>query len=370
MSILIAIVVTTSACSSSTTKGSTNRTPTTEAGGDYCRGTSFGSQVVVYSSKGLEYWYSDVLTSFQANCGVHVVFQSGPSRDIAARLVQEKATPYADIIIAEAPDMAMVDADHLLEADGAPGSAAVPDNRCAPGRHWCEVLENFVSFVYNPKLVTDPPRTWQDLLAPRFAGQLLMSRPDQTADGRSLLVLLDEILGRQGALRYLARLERSVKSHWVTTDTMSRLVATGHALVANGNLSEDMNDIVQYQNVAIWFPAHDSVPTTIAVPYGAALVRGGRNRANAGALLRFMWSKNGQAAVADASALPARPDVVPNDCRSRDLRRRLEGVRILRPDWDQVAREQPALDQAWLRIKRAPDGRPPPPVSLPPLKPC
>ena len=65
-------------------------------------------------------------------------------------------------------------------------------------------------------------------------------------------------------------------------------------------------------------------------------MRGGRNRVNADALLRFMWSKDGQRGVADASAMPARPDVVPNDCRSRDLRTRLSGVRILRPDWTQV----------------------------------
>ena len=45
-----------------------------------------------------------------------------------------------------------------------------------------------------------------------------------------------------------------MKSHWVTTDTMSRLVATGTGLVANGDLSEDLNDLVQYQNLTILFP--------------------------------------------------------------------------------------------------------------------
>jgi 2-aminoethylphosphonate transport system substrate-binding protein len=369
MALLLAVMLLGTSCSAGPEKAARGGR-TTQNSDDYCDGTSFGSQVVVYSSKGLEYWYSDVLTNFQSNCGVHVFFQSGTSREMATRLAAEKAAPLADIIIAEAPDMTTADGNDLLEADGAPGSAAVPDDRCGAGRHWCDVLENFLSFAYNPKLVAKPPRTLQDLLSPRFAGRILLSRPDQAADGRSFLVLLVQLLGRDGALRYMSQLERSVKSHWVTTDTMSRLVASGFALVANGDLSEQLNDIVQYRNIAIWFPAQGSTPTTMAVPYGAALVRGGHNRVNAIALLKYMWSKDGQAAVADASAAPARPDVVPDDCRSRDLRKRLSGVRILHPDWTQVARDEPVIEKEWLRIKRAPDGVPPPPASLPPLQPC
>jgi len=166
------VVTTCSADRQRTVQGSTT---TTEASGDYCRGTSYGSQVVVYSARGLEYWYAAVLTNFQTNCGVQVFVQSGSSREMAARLRREKAAPYADIIVAEAMDMTTADANDLLEPDGAPGSAGVPDGRCGPRRHWCDVLENLVSFVYNPKLVANPPRTWQDLLAPRFAGQLLLS---------------------------------------------------------------------------------------------------------------------------------------------------------------------------------------------------
>jgi 2-aminoethylphosphonate transport system substrate-binding protein len=370
VAMLLASMLVVTTCSADPQETAHGSTTTAEASDDYCRGTSYGSQVVVYSAKGLEYWYAAVLTNFQTNCGVQVFVQSGSSREMAARLFGEKAAPYADVIIAEAIDMTTADANDLLESDGAPGSTGVPDDRCGPRRHWCDVLENFVSFVHNPKLVANPPRTWQDLLSPRFAGQLLLSRVDQTADGRSLLVLLDQVLGRDAALRYMTQLERSVKSHWVMTDTMSRLVASGYALVANGNLSEDMNDIAQYHNIAIWFPSQGSTRTTVAMPYGAALVRGGRNRVNAVALLKYMWSKDGQAAVADAWAMPARTDVVADDCRSRELRTRLAGVRILRPDWEEVVRDVRVLEDAWLRIKRAPDGVPPRPLSLPPLKPC
>jgi 2-aminoethylphosphonate transport system substrate-binding protein len=362
----------TAACGggSSARGGGTTTSGGDTAASDLCAGTSPHTQVVVYSTTGLLYWYNDVLTNFQLDCAVAVVFQTATGAQTEQRLAAEKAKPYADIVIAEAPHMAEADAAHLLEPDGAPGSTGVPDDRCGPHRHWCDVAENYLSWVYNPALYGNPPRTWQDLLAPRFAGHVVLSDLERAEDGRSLLVLLDHVFGRAGALRYLADLEGSVKSHWVTTDSMSRVVASGSALAANGNLREDLNDILQYHNVAIWFPALGSTPTTMAVPYGAALVRGGRNRANAIALLKYMWSKAAQAGLANVYASPARTDVVPDDCRSQDIRRRLAGVRILRPDWNEAARDEKSLAAAWLPIRRAPQGKPLAPAALPPLAPC
>jgi 2-aminoethylphosphonate transport system substrate-binding protein len=355
--------------------GSTTTTPNpstaaTGATTDFCAGTTRGSQVVLYSTTGLDYWYGDVLTAFETSCGVQVVYQSDTSPQIVQDLEDESGAPDADIVVADAPDLTRADGDHLLETGGTPGSDAVPADRCGPHRDWCDVAENYASLVYNPKLVSDPPKTLADLLAPRFAGQLLLSDLALAEDGRTFIDLLDVTLGRAEALHYLAALEPSVRTHWVSTDTMSRLVASGKALVANGDLREQLNDIVQYKVLAIWFPAIGATPTTIEMPYGAALVHGGRNRANAVALLRFMWSKAGQAAVADAPGVPARPDVVPSDCRSRDLRTRLAGVRVIRPDWQKVAADERALEAAWSHLKRALYGVPPPAVGIPPLQPC
>jgi 2-aminoethylphosphonate transport system substrate-binding protein len=326
--------------------------------------------VVLYSATGLDYWYDSVLTAFEANCHVRVVYQSATSIQTAQELENEQSSPYADVVVAAAPDLAKADAAGLLVAGGTPGSSGVPASRCGAGRNWCDVVENFASLVYNPRLVHTPPRTFQDLLAPRFAGRLLLSDLNLADDGRALLDLLDVTLGRDAALQYVAALERSVRSHWISTDTMSRLVSSGESLVANGNLREHLNDIPQYSNLAVWFPQIGVGPTTIAVPYGAALVRGGHNRANAVALLAAMWSKAGQAAVAAAPGLPARSDVVPTDCRTQTIRRHLAGVRIIRPDWAAIARDHAALDAAWMHLKHAPYGRPPPPAPIPPLMRC
>jgi ABC-type Fe3+ transport system substrate-binding protein len=361
-------------CGSSAPSGRSSTT-TAAAGSssdsaDYCAGTTPGTQVVVYSTPDLVYWYGDVLTVFEQNCGVSVAFQSDTSMNIAQELEYDKARPIADIVVADAPDLTKVDGEGLLEPGGTPGSSGVPDDRCGPRRDWCDVIENFVSFVYNPTTVKDPPATLDDLLSPRFAGRLLLSDLSMADDGRSLVELLDVTLGPAATTRYLSRLEASVKSHWVTTDTMSRLVSGGQALVANGDLRENSNDLPQYSHLAIWFPVIGGQRTTIATPYGAALVRGGRHRANAIALLKLLWSKLGQSAASDAPGLPARPDVVATDCRATELRQRLDGVRIVRPDWARLGRAVPLLVAAWQRLHLAPPGTPPPAIPIPPLQSC
>jgi 2-aminoethylphosphonate transport system substrate-binding protein len=364
----LAITLATVSCSGGGSKQAAHAVAPNTVG--YCKGTTPGSQVVVYSTTGLDYWYSDILTAFQDDCHVNVVFQSDTSPNIEQQLEIDKARPYADVVIAEAPDLTKADQDDLLVPGGTPGSSGVPASRCAPHRDWCDVIENYISFVYNPTLVKDPPSTLDDLLAPRFAGHVLLSDLALADDGRALLDLLDLTVGRAATLRYITALEPLVKSHWIVTDTMSRLVSEGKALVANGNFRENLNDVPQYGNLVIWFPFVGVQRTTIAMPYGAALVRGGHHHANAVALLEFMWSKVGQAAVADAPGLPARTDVDPTDCRSQDMRKRLADVRIIRPDWVRVARDQQVLDAAWQRLKHAPYGVPPPATGIPPLEPC
>jgi 2-aminoethylphosphonate transport system substrate-binding protein len=325
-----------------------------------------GQQVVVYSAQGLEYWYNNVLTSFELDCGVSVFIQFGTS-DQMVRLMQfEKASPVADVVIAEPPYITVADDGGLLQPGGTPGSAAVPDDACGHGRDWCTLVNNYASWVYNPNSVPKRPRLWNDLLGSSFRAGVLESGPDQAIDGLALVVLLDQTMGRTATFSYLTMLERQVRAHYAITDTMSRVVASGGANVANGNLRENLNDIVQYGSLAVWFPSVDAVPTTIALPYGAGLIRGGRNPSVARALLTYLWSVTGQQTVGDAYAAPGRPDIVPQDARSKIVRSTLRGVDILHPDWETVAHDQQTLIAMWQRLRVAPDGTPPPAGAAPP----
>ncbi len=328
-----------------------------------CAGTRPHTQVVVYSTPGLEYWYSDVLTSFQSSCAVTISYASAPSPALLDRLRDERPAPLADVVIAQPPELTTAANDSLLDDGGLVEAAAVPAERCDDRHRWCTVAENYSSWVYDPLTVARPPLTWADLLDSRFAGHIVSSGPIVPA-GLANVVLLARQMGTAGAFEYLAHLEAATSGHYLLTDSMSRAVAAGSGpLVANGDLQEDLNDIDQYHSVAIWFPTLDATSrSALALPYGAARVRGGHNPDNARALLRLLWSVAGQSGVGAAYLAPARPDVVPTDTRSKRLRAALAGVTVVRPNWEQVARDQTSLIARWQALRTAPDG----PTASPP----
>jgi len=345
-------------------------TASTATSGDVCQGTHPGGQVVVYSVPGLEYWFADLLFNFEHNCGVTVFRATGSGAQIGQRLEAERPNPLADIVIAESPQMATLAGQGLLDGTNVPSAASVPNDRCDRQRRWCSIVEDYTSWVFNPELLSPPPQRppqkWDDLLDGRFHQNLLTSRPDQAVAGLGMLELLSLTLDKDGALAYMGQLERNVSAHYVNTDTMSRVVAGGGALAASGTLHEDLNDIDQYHNLSLWFPAADaSARTTLAIPFGASLVHGGPGRDNASALLSYMWSKEGQGYVGQVYGAPARPDVIPTDQRSARLRAALAGVRVLRIDWELAAQDQQSMVNRWIALRMAPDGTAPPSVTPP-----
>jgi 2-aminoethylphosphonate transport system substrate-binding protein len=338
--------------------------PTTAAASDYCTGTVAGGQVVLYSAPGLVFWYSDILNNFQLNCGVHVFFQSDTSAALLQRLQDESSGPLADVVVAQPPYITtMADTGLLANLTGLPQAASVPADRCDHLRRWCTVVDNFTSWVYNTALLSHPPTGYDDLAGSSFQGKIATARVDSTVDGIALATLMAHQLGTKPALDTLGRLEANTTAHYVSTDAMSHAVSASDAVVANGDLAEGLNDVSQYPNLEVWFPTVGGARQALAVPFAAGMVRGGHNRENANALLAYMWSVAGQRSVGAAYGVPARLDVRPTDSRSRAVAAALNGVQVVRLDWEQAVAQQPELSAAWLALRRAPDGVPLPPSS-------
>ena len=79
----------------------------------------------MYGAQGLDYWYSDVQSFFQTP--VESTSSSYRSQlEIPERLKAEKSAPLADIMLADAPDMAIAESDDLLDSAATPGSTRSP----------------------------------------------------------------------------------------------------------------------------------------------------------------------------------------------------------------------------------------------------
>lgn len=344
-------------CSASGGGGGTRGAPptVTDRPAADCFGSAPGEQVVVYSMIGLEYWYADVLTKFQTDCAVQVAYVGLSPTDLVARLADERQAPLADIVIAPAPQIEAAAEQGLLAPGPVAGVDKVATDRCGRSRAWCEIAEDYASWVFATASLAPPPTTYLDLLSPTFAGKLQYGPPDRNDGALAMITLLQAEMGDGAAFGYLTQLEANVGRHEVSTDAMSKSVAAGQALAAGGDLQEHLNDLIQYPGLTIWFPGH----ATLAIPIGAARAAPGpgANRSDlaaAQALLARLWSDPDQADLGAADLAPARPEVVPTDERSQLLRAKLQGITIERVAWDGVVHDLPTLLQRWNALRTAP----------------
>jgi len=160
-----------------------------------------------------------------------------------------------------------------------------------------------------------------------------------------VLVLLKELMGADGALDYLTRLQVNNVGPSSSTGKLQPKVSNGELLVANGDVQMNLGSIKNDgSKFTIFFPAMpDGSRTTVSLPYVAGVTAGSRRPDDAKKLLTFLLSEEVQTSVSsDALGIPVREDIARStadegaDMTPASL---LKGVRLWVPDWNTVLSE-------------------------------
>lgn len=209
-------------------------------------------------------------------------------------------------------------------------------NRDRDGRY-VAIVDNYLTFIAHPAAALKDAR-WDDLLDPRLRGKLQYSTPGQAGDGTAMLVLLQHLMGDQGAVDYLSRLQHNNVGPSSSTGKLQPKVSNGELWVANGDLQMNLASIREdHSNFSIFIPAaRDGKRSTISLPYVAAVTNGAPHAENARKLLTYLLSVPVQRTIPrEALGMPVRADVQP-EAGANTPAQVLEGVHIWHPDWDQV----------------------------------
>ncbi|MEC3974782.1 2-aminoethylphosphonate ABC transporter substrate-binding protein [Amycolatopsis sp. H20-H5] len=296
-----------------------------------------GQSVTVYTVDGLEDWYAQRFEEFKTQTGITVQAVTAGSGEVASRVEKEKSNTQADILVTLPPFIQRVASQGLLAPSTPVGLDKVPAaQRDAQGRYFA-IMNNYLSFIYNPKQATPAPKTWNDLLDGRFKGKIQYSTPGEAGDGTAVLLQLQHVLGDQGALDYLAKLEANNVGPSSSTGKLQPKVAKGEILAANGDVQMNLAEIDKSGGFDVFFPADaQGKRSTFALPYYAGLVTGAPHADNAKKLLDFLFSPEVQAKAVDAYGVPVRTDVTPSGPRADKVKAALAGVDIWQPDWNTV----------------------------------
>ncbi|WP_414944275.1 2-aminoethylphosphonate ABC transporter substrate-binding protein [Amycolatopsis sp. cmx-11-32] len=300
-----------------------------------CGGTAGGaSGDQTVTMDGLEDWYAQRVEEFKAKTGITVQAVTAGSGEVASRVEKEKANNQADILVTLPPFIQRAASQGLLVATAPSGLDQVPaGQKDGQGRYFA-IMNNYLSFIRNPQA---SPKTWDDLLAPALKGKLQYSTPGEAGDGTAVLLQLQHVLGEQGALEYLAKLEANNIGPSSSTGKLQPKVAKAEILVANGDVQMNLASIEKSGGFEIFFPADShGKRSTFALPYYAGLVNNAPHAENAKKFLDFLLSPEVQSKAVDAFGAPSRADVTPSGPRADKVKAALDGVDIWQPDWNAV----------------------------------
>ncbi|MFF7181688.1 2-aminoethylphosphonate ABC transporter substrate-binding protein [Streptomyces sp. NPDC008121] len=323
-----------------------------------CGGTSTASTekvVTVYSADGLkgekgDGWYDKVFADFEKQTGIKVEYVEGGSGEMVQRAVREKNNTQADIIVTLPPFIQQADSKGLLQTYVPEGAEWVGGGDKAEDGKWTSVVNNYFGFIYNKEQLEQAPKTWEELLDPKFENKLQYSTPGVAGDGTAVVIkAMHDFDGQEPAMEYLKKLQANNVGPSSSTSKLAPKVDKGEILVANGDVQMNFAQSKSMPNLGIWFPAKaGEKPTTFALPYAAGLVNKAPHSENAKKLLDFMLAEKAQRQVSEiGGGFPARKDVKATDANAIALAGLLKGVEIFEPDWADIDENLKTYIEAW-----------------------
>lgn len=310
-----------------------------------CGGTATGSntaasgaeQVTIYSADGLGDWYKPTFDAFTKQTGIKVNYVEAGSGEVVSRAEKEKSNPQADVLVTLPPFIQQAERNGLLQKNGVDLSAVDVANK-APDGDYVSLVNNYAAMIRNTS-ATPKPDTWQDLLGSGYKGKLQYSTPGQAGDGTAVLVLLEHLYGKAGAMDYLKALQSNNVGPSASTGKLGPKVSKGELTVANSDVQMALQSISGDKSAfEVFFPkTNDGKRVTLALPYVMGLAAAAPHQGNGEKLMTYLLSKDVQETVsAKALGLPVRNDVAPTDANFTAFKKVLDDVTVFQPAWDDV----------------------------------
>lgn len=236
-------------------------------------------------------------TVAEARAGRHLVDVIKPSTDLLPVLLDAK----------------------ILATYDTPVRAIYPSH--AKASFYTNMNYAFRIFSFNPRKVArkDVPKSWDDLLSPRWKNEILF-------DESSLeeVVSLLAVWGKEKTEKYFTRLSQQQLLIRVGRDTTTQMMMAGEAPLAVTTYAYN-SESLKASNAPIDWVAEDLIPT---LTYPLTLARNAPHPYSAALFYDFLLSEEGQKLIAGEGRVVAHPKVEPIYPRMKKLQSLLGTSRV------------------------------------------
>jgi iron(III) transport system substrate-binding protein len=217
-------------------------------------------------------------------------------------LTEARAGRHAwDVVSFNLLDIDALNREGLLAAYASPETrSGYPPGAVDPQARWAAIYVRQYVIGYNTRLVKEPPRDWNALLAPQWAAKLALDE----SDVEWYAAMLD-YRGRDKGLAYMRALSAQKPQQRRGHNLLTRLLVAGEfplALVHANEVEKEKQDGAPVD----WVKTLDPVITS---PSQVAIAAQAPHPAAARLLVDFLLSREGQRAIESRGRVPARNDL-------------------------------------------------------------
>lgn len=313
-------------------------------------GTGGQEFVIAYNSPPEWANWGAVNDAFEEKTGITVPPDNKNSGQTLAALIAERENPQADTKYGGISFSIKAAEKGLVESFKPEHAEEIPAGLHCPDWKWFTVHTGTIAFLVNRDAIGDlpVPRSWQDLLDPKYEGKVAFLDPTSAFVGYAVATAANLAMGGtldnwDPGIEFLQKLYANNTMH---------PKRTSHALVVKGEIpimiGFGFNGYRMYHddgaNVEVVIPQEGS----LVVPYTMSLVKNGPNPEGAKRFLNFVMSDKGQAIFAGGFVRPIREGILCPEVEAKFLPAS-DYARAKIIDYAKMAAVQEYFTERWLR---------------------
>ena len=235
--------------------------------------------------------------AFEEATGIKVNALRLSAGEMLTRVAAEKDNPQAALMFGGSTDNYIAAVDQgLLEPYQSPELENTPDTYIDPTGTWNPINVGAIAFACNKDWFAekgyDYPTSWDDLLNPKYQGQIIMAHPATSGTAYTVLATLIQLKGEDAVWDYLKELNKNMSQYTKSGSAAPNAVALKEAAIALTFSHDGLQPTTEGYPIELSFPSDGTGYEVGAM----ALIKGGPadQQENAKKFIDFMCSAEGQ----------------------------------------------------------------------------
>lgn len=270
-------------------------------------------KVVWYTTNPIDPLVLQLSAAFEKKyAGVKVEYVRANATDVAMRIINEGRAGRVQADVYDGTTTAELLKKENLAFKWLPDSVKdyAPEYK-DPDGYWAATNDYVIAVSFNTNLIKPgtEPRSWNDLLDPKYRGKMVWSSAPSTSAGPGFVGTAIKALGREPAMDLLKKLAtQNISNLNAASRVVIDQVIAGEYAIALQSFPENAIFSAKAGAPVQWIPMAPAMTGIVST----AGVTAGAPHPNAGKLLLdFMCDEEGQKIYRDAFYIPAHPKVAP-----------------------------------------------------------